>query len=342
MSDRIHEIQTDKSEFNVKAQEQSSVISQMGKELLQNSANNLLGQENLGLSEKYFVAKGEVIRVQNMKDYRYQFRKEIQIKQARDTKFNRLKVNEDFDKESEEENEDQEGEDTKELQLKDKKMSAGSEQPVPMVKAGELSDKDEALASVQYVMSRKQIIVPTMGSLSEIFNNHLKIVRDLKVSIDSLKEAKYQHSDLFKSWGLVEQIIQVLNASAEYLDFPDDPFYQEKEGQRKAKALKELSDKVALRKKKQQEQQAIDEESNEEDSDFASYHKESTIAGVPVSKITTALGEGVSDREKLERQERVRIKEEQKAAAEAAAEVVRQQEEEKERVEQAAKAEIAR
>jgi hypothetical protein len=80
----------------------------------------------------------------------------------------------------------------------------------------------KSLATVQYLMSRKQVLVPTMGALGGVFAQHLALLRKVRVAIDDLKQARYRQADKTQSWEHVEAVLEALGAACKYLDFPED------------------------------------------------------------------------------------------------------------------------
>ena len=68
----------------------------------------------------------------------------------------------------------------------------------------------------------KQIVVPSMGAMSELFQNHFHILRTLKRRISLLNQAYYLQKDEEKSWEQVEAILMVLERGCRYLATSED------------------------------------------------------------------------------------------------------------------------
>ena len=106
---------------------------------------------------------------------------------------------------------------------------------------------------VQYALSEKQILVPSMGSIGKIFSQHLIILRDLKHKVDKLHQSYFEQMDKVRSWDQVEQILTLLNHAGKFLDFPVESYlekYKLVEGkggqfvnQKDLSVLQELTDK---------------------------------------------------------------------------------------------------
>mmetsp|Transcript_34621 Transcript_34621/g.52958 ORF Transcript_34621/g.52958 Transcript_34621/m.52958 type:complete len:83 (+) Transcript_34621:3717-3965(+) len=60
------------------------------------------------------------------------------------------------------------------------------------------------LVWVQYATSDKQILVPSLATTSKVFNQHLTILRDMKLKIDELKQAYFSQMDHQRSWKKVD------------------------------------------------------------------------------------------------------------------------------------------
>jgi len=73
---------------------------------------------------------------------------------------------------------------------------------------------------IQYALSSKQILVPSMGTTAKVFSQHLIILRDLKHKTDLLKQAYFQQMDKARTWAQVDQILFLLENASRFLDFP--------------------------------------------------------------------------------------------------------------------------
>ena len=80
------------------------------------------------------------------------------------------------------------------------------------------------LSMIQYALSSKQILVPSMGTTGKVFSQHLTILRDLKHKTDLLKQAYFQQMDQRRTWAQVDQILLLLENASNFLDFPMDQY----------------------------------------------------------------------------------------------------------------------
>ena len=62
-----------------------------------------------------------------------------------------------------------------------------------------------------------------MGSLSEIFQQHLTLLTQLRGAISNLEKQRFSLTDTSKTWAMVDDILKLLEKGSQYLDFPDDP-----------------------------------------------------------------------------------------------------------------------
>jgi hypothetical protein len=60
--------------------------------------------------------------------------------------------------------------------------------------------RSHEISMVQYALSEKQILVPSMGSVGKIFSQHLIILRDLKHKVDKLHQSYFKQMDKVRSW----------------------------------------------------------------------------------------------------------------------------------------------
>jgi len=75
----------------------------------------------------------------------------------------------------------------------------------------------------------KQIVIPSMGAMSEMFQQHFHILRSLKRRISLLIQAYYLQKDEDKSWEQVEEILRVLERGCLFLAISEEyeaPLFQ--------------------------------------------------------------------------------------------------------------------
>jgi hypothetical protein len=70
-------------------------------------------------------------------------------------------------------------------------------------------------------------MVPSMGTVSKVFSEHLIVLRDLRIKIEELKQAYIQQKDQERTWDKTEQIITLLDHGCNFLDMPSDNFLNE-------------------------------------------------------------------------------------------------------------------
>jgi hypothetical protein len=71
-----------------------------------------------------------------------------------------------------------------------------------------------------YTSAHRQIIVPSVSTVSNIFNQHLKHLSDLKLNMNLLQQAYIHQMDSKLSWEYVDKILSLLSDACQKLDFP--------------------------------------------------------------------------------------------------------------------------
>lgn len=66
---------------------------------------------------------------------------------------------------------------------------------------------------------KNQLIVPSFSTTSQIFSQHLAILRELKHKILLLKKSYEFQRNIEQSWKNIDKIIFVIEKACEYLDF---------------------------------------------------------------------------------------------------------------------------
>lgn len=66
---------------------------------------------------------------------------------------------------------------------------------------------------------KNQLIVPSFSTTSQIFSQHLAILRELKHKILLLKKSYEYQRNIEQSWKNIDKIIFVIEKACEYLDF---------------------------------------------------------------------------------------------------------------------------
>lgn len=128
---------------------------------------------------KYFVYHGAVCRVQNLKDHRELNAEELEAKLRKEEKKTAPPVKllgDDIASDHKD----------KEAANSDAPIPNHSETPTSTIVAIPPANREKALTQIQYATSHKQILVPTMSTLSIVFRQHLIILRGLKDKVADL------------------------------------------------------------------------------------------------------------------------------------------------------------
>lgn len=85
-----------------------------------------------------------------------------------------------------------------------------------------LEKKRDVHTHLKTAFSNKRLLIPSFGTTALVFNQHFKIMHEIKYHIERLKQAYHAQMDKKKTWQQVDEIIRVLDLGTQYLDFPED------------------------------------------------------------------------------------------------------------------------
>ena len=113
------------------------------------------------------------------------------------------------------------------------------------------TDQQNIMTRQEFGLSDKQIIVPSFGTTSQLFQQHFAILRNLRHKITLLKNAyELQKSDE-RSWEQIELILKAIDYACEFLDFPENFDEMVEEAWENDKKMKEKQEKEDKLKKPQ-------------------------------------------------------------------------------------------
>lgn len=76
-------------------------------------------------------------------------------------------------------------------------------------------------------VSDKKIIIPSFGTTSKLFTQHMQILRDLKFRVGMMTRASNDQRSRDQSWEQIQEIQNVIQKALYFLDFPDDQEYNQ-------------------------------------------------------------------------------------------------------------------
>lgn len=69
------------------------------------------------------------------------------------------------------------------------------------------------------INEKHTLIIPSFGTTSKIFAQHLSILRELKVSIERLYSAYSDERSEKESWRAIDTVLEIIEKAVTFLDF---------------------------------------------------------------------------------------------------------------------------